>query len=357
MTYPQRIQRGYSLIELLIAMAIGVILIGGVIVTYLVQTQVYKITNSQASIQNAENAIAALVTPIVRTAGFLGCSTVDQAVTNSLNTGAPPPLGAATTPGIVAGYDASGTAGNGTMTLATRNPANDATLSDWTPILDSSLASMVQPGSDVIVLLGPVPNSQPAAVTPQIAAGSIALTIYGTTSLTVGSLAAVSDCSKSTIFNITGVTGSNIAHAAGAGPSGNAAAAFPVSYVSPQLIALQQTAFYVAQGLGGQSALMRATYVGGAWSPVPLVPGVQTLQVLYGTGANGVITQYVAASAVADWTAVYAVKLSFLIEGQLGSGGPSNPTAFSLLGTGVSTPQDGRLRRVYDLTIDLRNAS
>ena len=52
MTHRQRIQRGYSLIELLIAMAISIILIGGVIVTYLVQTQVYKITSSQASIQN-----------------------------------------------------------------------------------------------------------------------------------------------------------------------------------------------------------------------------------------------------------------------------------------------------------------
>lgn len=356
MRYRQRIQGGYSLIELLVAMAIGVILIGGVIVTYLVQTQVYKITNSQASIQNAENAIAALVTPVVRSAGFVGCATVNQAVTNSLNAGAPPPLGATTSPGILAGYDASGTASNGTLTLATRNPANNATLSDWTPNLHSSLASLIQTGSDVIVLLGPLPNSQPTAVT-QIVAASSTLTINGTASLTVGQLAAVSDCSKSTVFNITGVTGSSIAHAAGGGPSGNVVAALPVSYVSPQLIPLQQTAFFVAQGLGGQSALMRATYAGGAWTAAPLVPGVQTLQVLYGSGANGAITQYTAASAVVDWTQVYAVKLSFLIEGQLGSGGPNNPITFNLLGTSVSVPQDGRLRRVYELTINLRNAS
>lgn len=64
-------QRGFTLVELMVAVTIGLILIGAVIVVQSVQSQVYKSTNAQASIQDAENAIAALVTPAVRGAGFL----------------------------------------------------------------------------------------------------------------------------------------------------------------------------------------------------------------------------------------------------------------------------------------------
>lgn len=349
-------QGGYTLIELLVAMAIGLVLIGGVITAYLVQTQVYKVTNSQAAIQNAQNAIAVLLLPVIKSSGFLGCSTTDQTTTNNLNAGAPPPLGAATTPGMVVGYDASGSAGGGTLTLATRNPANNATLADWSPSLDATMVSLVQTGSDVLALLGPTPNSQPMAVTV-IAAGSSTLATYGPSTLVAGQLAAVSDCSKSTIFSATAVAGSNISHAVSAGTTGNASAAFSVSYLNPQLIPLQQTAFYVGQGLGGQSALMRAAYVGGAWTAMPLVPGVQNMQVMYGTGANGVVTQYVPASAVSSWLSVYSVRLAFLIEGQAGSGSANSPTAFDLLGTTVNVAQDGRLRRVYGVTVNLRNGS
>ena len=356
MKRPKPSQNGYTLVELLVAMAIGLVLIGGVITAYLVQTQVYKVTNSQAAIQNAENAIAVLVLPVIKSSGFLGCSTTDQPTTNTLNAGAPPPLGAATTPGMVFGYDASGTSGGGTLTLATRNPANDATLTDWSPSLDTSMASLVQTGSDVLALLGPAPNSQPMAVT-SIASGSDTLTTNGTSTLVVGQLAAVSDCSKSTIFSATGVAGSNVTHAASAGTTGNATAAISVLYVNPQLIPLQQTAFYVGQGLGGQSSLMRATYASGAWTATPLVPGVQNMQALYGTGSGGVVTQYVPASSVSNWLSVYSVRLAFLIEGQAGSGGPNSPTAFDLLGTTVSVTQDGRLRRVYGITVNLRNQS
>ena len=352
----QQICKGYSLIELLISMSIGVVLIGIIIVSYVVQNQVYKVTNSQAATQNAANAISALVTPLVRSVGFVGCSTTSQGLTISLNAGSPPPLGAAISPGMLVGYDASGTAGSGLLTLTTRNPANDTVLLNWSPILDPSLASLVQTGSDVLALLGPVPNSQPTAVT-QITAASTSLTVNASSGLVVGQLVAISDCSKSTIFNVTGISGNEIYHLSGAGPTANTVSTFPVNYLSPQLIPLQQSALYVAQGQGGQSALMRAVYKNNAWAALPLVPGVQTMQVLYGIGANGEITQYVPANAVTSWTSVYCLKLAFLIEGQPGSGGANTPTSFKLLGTTVNVPQDGRMRRVYELTIDLRNAS
>ena len=354
----QVLQRGYTLVELLVAMTIGIILIGAVIVVYVTQTQTYKATNSQAGTQNAENAIAALVTPVIRSAGFVGCSTIWQPFVSNLIAGGPPPVGALGTPSLLFGYDANGTAGAGTLTITQDNTANDSNAAHWTPNLDASLGSQVETGSDVLVVLGATPGSQPVAVT-SIAAGSTTLTVQNATGLAAGQLAALSDCGKTTVFQITGVAGTTLTHAAGGSALTNAAAALPVNFNSPLLIPIQQTAIYVAQGQGGQSVLTLSTYSGGAWVASPLVPGVETMQVLYGvdTNGDGVVDQYVPASAVTAATPVYSVRLAFLIEGQPGSASATNPTAFTVLGTTVNVPADTRLRRVYEMTINLRNAS
>ena len=117
------------------------------------------------------------------------------------------------------------------------------------------------------------------------------------------------------------------------------------------------TAFYVAQGAGDQSVLMRSIYQNGVWAEAPLIPGIDNLQVLYGIGTGTTITNYLPASSVTDWTKVGAIRLGFLIEGQKGTGTMASGTNFSVLGTAVSVPTDGRLRHVYEMTINLRNAS
>ena len=267
-------------------------------------------------------------------------------------------MGTLATPSLLAGYDASGTAGTGTLNLTQRNPANDSVVTHWTPNLHSTLASQVETGSDVLVVLGALPGSQPVAVTT-IAPAATTLTVQSASGLAAGQFAVVSDCGKATIFKITGVAGTTLTHAAGAAALENVTATLPVNFSLPLLIPIQQTAIYVAQGQGGQSVLKLATYSGGAWTASPLVPGVQTMQVLYGvdTNADGVVDKYVPASTLTAATPVYSVRLGFLIEGQPGSAGPTNPTQFTILGTTVNIPQDTRQRRVYEMTVNLRNAS
>ncbi|WP_240162473.1 PilW family protein [Glaciimonas sp. PAMC28666] len=348
---------GFSLIELLIAMTLGLFLVGAIISVYLAETQIYKSTNSQATIQNAENAIAGLVTPVIRSAGFNGCSSLAQSLSN-LTAGAPPPLGTLTSnSNAVFGYQGGGA----TLTIAQDNAANDVTASDWSPALDATLVGKVQAGSDVLVLLGAMPNTAPVGVTV-IPLGGTTMTLQNTTGLAVGQLGIVSDCLKSSIFQITAIAGNTITHAAGGGAVGtNSTSVLAVNYqLGALFVPLQQTAFYVAQGVGGdQSTLMRSTFSNGAWTNLSLVPGVEAMQVLYGIGTNNVLTQYVPASAVTDWTQVYSVRIGFLIQGQLGSATTSSatPAQFKVLNTTVTVPADGRLRHIYEITINLRNAA
>ena len=71
---------GFGLIELMIAMGLGLLVLAGVLVIFLAQRQAYQNSTSQALIQDADNALSAIITPVVRGAGFTGCSTIGNGV-------------------------------------------------------------------------------------------------------------------------------------------------------------------------------------------------------------------------------------------------------------------------------------
>lgn len=350
--YPKHPQ-GFSLVELMIAIVIGLLLSYAVMEIYVTQTQIYKTTNSQNLIQNTENAITNLLTPIIRSAGFLGCGSINTAISN-LNGGGSNPIGSLNAnPSLIMGYNAN----SSPITITQSNAANSSNASDWTPSLDPTLVGNIENSSDVLVVFGAVPASFPASVTA-IDSTNDSFTVQSTSgvSLSAGQFAALSDCTTSLVFLITGATGSTFSHTAGTGVYANGSSTFIVNYQpGAQFIPLQQTAFFVGQGQGGQSALMRGILTSSGWTIQPLVPGVEVMKVEYGIGSNGSISQYVTADAVTNWAQVYAVRLGFLIQGQIASG-TSNTTQYSVLSTTVNVPNDNRLRHVYEINIALRNA-
>ena len=345
-------QSGFSIIELMLGATLGLILSFAIIQIYLAQTQTYKTANSQALIQSIENAITNLVTPTIRATGFAGCGTIITAVSN-LNAGGPNPIGTVnTSPTMIMGYN------GGTQPISYHeNSANDASASDWSPALDSSLVGSVEKNSDVLIVLGPMPGSTPLGITA-LSSGSTSLTLQSTpsSSLSAGQLAAISDCGKTVVFAISSASGTTVSHIAGIGPLQNASGTFPVNFQPGAVfVPLQQTAFFVAQGIGGQSSLMRATLNGTSWTIQPLVPGVEIMKVQYGIGSGGIITQYVTADAVTNWAQVYAVRIGFIIAGQTASV-TATTTPLTLFNIPVTVPTDSRLRHVFEITINLRNA-
>lgn len=343
-------QQGFSLIEIMIAISISLLLSLAVIGVYMAQTQIYKTSTSQSMIQSGNNVIANIVSSFIRGAGFMGCSTIGSAMSN-LNSGGPNPLGSInTTPSMLQGYNG----GSSSITL-TANAANSGSAGDWSPALDASLVGMVEKGSDVLIILGANPSASPIGITNNASGSSF--NVVSTTGIVAGQYGVISDCSKTVLFRITAVTPTTITHASGAGALNNTTSSFPVGFpIGSQFMPMEQNAFFVAQGQGGQSTLMRATLNGTAWTVQPLVPGVDVMKVQYGIGANGVVTQYVPANAVTNWSQVYSVRLGFLIEGQAASG-ISNNTQFNVLDTVVTVPADNRIRHVFEMTIYLRNSS
>ena len=340
------------MVELMVATIISLILSLSVLEVYIAQTNSYRTTNSQGIIQNLQNAIGFLVTPVVRSAGFIGCGSMSTAVSN-LNAGGPNPLGNLnTSPSMVMGYN------GGSSSITTQaDPNNDTSSSNWTPALDTSLTGNVVRGSDVLVVLGSSPDSFPLTVST-IDTTTSALVLSGTFGVPIlnGQYAAVSDCVKTIIFNVTGVSGDTISHASGSGPLNNTNSAFSISFQpGSQFIPLQQTAFFVGRGPGGQAALMVARLNGASWTILPLIPGVETMKVQYGIGTNGRVSQYVSANAVTNWSQVYALRIGFLLAGKPGSG-YANTGPFMVLDTSVTAPSDTRIRQTYEISINLRNA-
>lgn len=357
---------GFSLVELMIALVIGLFLVGAATTVFVAQSSISKTTVSQAQIQNAENALSALITPIIRGAGFTGCSNLGEVIAN-LNTGGPALAllsAVATGPGPVAmitGYDALGTAGTGAVTVS-HNAANSSNSGDWSLPLEPTLLGFAQSGSDVLVVLGAVPGFNPVAVTTASTTSATSLALQNVNDLVAYQYAAVTDCAKTSIFQITSVAGNSVSHTTGTGVLTNASDYLPVPYAAAsQVVGLQLSALYVAHDqFGDQSNLMRATYQpqNGTWTQVKLVPGIDNLQILYGIGDGTSITNYLSANAVTDWTKVDAVRLAFLVEGEKGSAATvAAPSSYDLLGTSVSVPTDGRLRQKVEMTVNLRNAS
>ncbi len=373
--------QGFSLVELMVAIAIGLVILAGVITVFIAQRQVYGTATAQASIQNSENAIAAIVGPAVRGAGFTGCGSFATAGT-IINTSAGSLPYNFSSP--LFGYDA-------TASMSGLNAAGDSNTGDWSPALDSSLTGLPEAGSDVLAVGGELPGTIPVPVT-NIVGNSGQLTIQSqpfaspsTATVQPGMIGAVSDCAKSISFVIFSQAGANsnnliIHHDQGSGVGSNKQAGFAPNFPQgSQFVLLQQEVFYVGQGPGGQSALYGAVMMCGQWqslavlstgcskgngnnsgasAPQPLVPGVDNMQILYGIGSGGATQEWVPASQVTNWSQVYAVRMGFLVEGPLGSAPPGgNPTQWSVLGTTVTVPADTRLRHVYVMTQSIRNAT
>lgn len=381
----QKRQFGLSLIEMMISLAIALFLMAVGLGVYLQETNLYKTTGTQASIQSSQNAISALVSPVIRSAGFMGCSSLSNwnGTMYKLVAGGAPPLGNITStgefsnnpPASVYGYDALYSNAATPITI-NENAANDATATHWSPSLDATLAGLTEQGSDVLVVVGPVPGSQPVSVVTVQAGGlvlpaGLATSTFNSFAPNAGTWVAMSDCSKAYILQVT-LASPNLSYAAGSGAALTNVAGIgfpemgtlPVNNIFWQVIPLQQTAFFVAQGSNGQSALWTAvlgpnnTLVNAA----PLIPGVDNMQVLYGVsslGGSGV-QKYLRADQVTTanlWGAVHTIRIGFLLAGQPGSATSTTATATVLDATVNLSTSDTRLRHVFEIIINLRNAS
>ena len=351
-------QGGFSMVELMVAITVALLLTGAVISVFIGSRTAYQATAGVGEMADSGRFALNLIGESVHGAGYLSCNSATSNSSLSLVG-----TGFATNFGLgITGFEANGTAPGATIAL----PAAVGGAGNWTPALDGTITAATPgpfgvpvQGSDVLAVYSSVARVPPVYTTADVFAGVTTVPVTAPPPLapgmTANQYAAISDCTKSMIFQVAGVA-PNTVTLNNALPLGFAAGAL----VTP----LTTTVYYIGTGSDGDSSLWRLEQVNGAFTPPgpeELVPDVENMQVLYGIdpAGTGTASAYVTADQIGGFN-VISIQVALLVASPPGNKPVPPPPAFNLVGTPptqVTVPGDSRARQVFYATINLRNAS
>ena len=368
-------QRGLTLIELMISIAIGLVVVGAVTYLYVGTHGTYRSNEGLARIQEAGRFALDAITRDIRRAGALGCgSTLSVASGKPVQiNGAPAGLAVDQTTEI-AGY----------LVPATTPPPLTASPANWTLPTGPGVIPAYW-GGDVLQLQ--IGNGAPVRVTanPDLAAGTISVAgnaMPDDTSVKNfknGDYAVLANCSAAAIIRVSSTpavtrtsTALPFALAGGTIPvlSPPGTPAFSVD-TYPTLQHFDQITYYIgiipgtaATAPPGRPALYRYSPVTGAEE---LVENIEDMDVVYGigggTGAPVAITAFEhadTARANGDWAKVASIRVSLMAVGdQQGAAPPNQILLFRDTGASLTpapwTAPDTRLRQVFTATAAVRD--
>lgn len=362
-----RSQAGVTLVELMVALLLGLIITSGVIQIFISNRATYAFNEGLARIQeNGRSAIDAL-TYNVRMSGFLGCLSAATTVHNNLNSSTT--LAFNFEEGI-RGYEGDDSGVGAVIAPTVTNPANATAVGDWTPALPVLLGAI--PNSDVLVVRN-VSSSSNSLRSPFVSATKV-MALGAAANYQVGDIAVVSDCQKASVFQITnvadttagGVATFELSHVA-AGTPGNATPTWGTDQeysAGAQLMLAETWVYYVGARPGDgapalfQQRLQSSAGTVSALAPEELIEHVETMQITYGVDneLDGDVDSYVTADAVgANWNRVAAVRVGLVMRSPDEYGTELDERDYFVNGATFDPLDDRRIRQVFTTTIAIRN--
>ena len=360
----QKTQSGFSLLEMLLAMALGLIVVTGIVQLFIGNSQSAAVIGGQARLQENARFAFEFISRAARQAGYFGCIrdpetrvwgltglpqnlpeyNVDEPVGGLEATGGGWSPGLPTLPGGIAGNSIQG----GDIDVASIEDGTDVLIFRNLRQPVQKLAATLNPDQDPVIT---APNNNPG---------------FG-----VNEIVMVADCEQSAVFRVTGMNTaaneSTLVHDdASGGPSAffqNAVNVIPPTgpqiprsmsflnrpYQEDAVVgAIESTFFFIAESTRDNNvgdtplALWQKVGPGG---PVELIQGVQDMQVLYGidtTLTDNIPNpnRYVTADAVPDARQVVAIQVSLTVDS-----------------IDAVTEDNNVLTRTFSKTILVRNAN
>ena len=348
---------GMTLVELLVAMVVGMILLGGVYVSFVSSTTTNSMNEQLSRMQENGRFATEVLTRSIRMAGFRGCDTFGP-LTNTLKEQGTLPYN-------------HGVAIEGFNNVSAPLPAY-LTAASISPLL----------GTDVIIIRGNadndtvrvVKNNSSAQIFLEVTTQEPNACSDGTTRVSgicQGDILMITDCSKSRIFqagNIT-VTGGggtselNVTHPSSGTPgndptSWGGASAPPDERFGPdsEVVKYVTRTYFVQNNPAGVPALFEKENANPARE---IVEGIENMQIRYGedTTGNRAADVYVTADGVTDWDSVVSVRVGLLLRSPNDLlRGDIDTATYSVNGTDIDAPgDDRRLRMVMSTTTGIRN--
>jgi type IV pilus assembly protein PilW len=334
-----RPQQGVAITEVMISMAIGLILITGVVQLFISNQRTYTLTEGQARIQeNARFAVSTLSRDL-RMAGYMGCGNSNL---QRSATGTPQIY----VNNIVADPPANTAFGLGT----TMNGINNAAADDLPDII---------PGTDAITLSRASETS--AQLTGNLGSENANIQLSSNPGgWEKNDILFITDCRHADIFRATNqINGEGtvtIAHANGSNIDNRLSKAYGEDAM---VMSFLSSTYYVADSgrtnqAGEQIRSLYLIPINGV--RVELIEGVSDMQITYGENTDGDVTgtadTYVTANAVTDWSNVVSVRLALLVDSI--EDVTTEAQTYTFEGNNF-VADDRRLRRSFTTTISLRN--
>lgn len=333
--------RGFALIELMVAMTIGLFIIGGMVIAYTSSKQTYRVEEGLSRLQENGRFALETISRDIRMADYNGCFSSTGTPTNTLN---------------------SSTSFTYNFTVGIEG--NEATSgSVWAPTLDTTISGASPPplGDTDVITLRIARGSGVVPDTPYMNTNSADIHIGNAGALQQFDVVVIADCSGSSIFQITNINtsgaGNNIVHNTGIGTPGNTTSDLGKTYKNDaEILVLETVTYYIAPSAlsTGNNSLWRKS---GTKAPEELAEGVQDLQILYGEDTDIDLTanKYVKANSVTNMKNVMSVQISLLMS-TTDNNLVTSPQQYTYNGATV-TPgaTDRHLRKTFTTVVNLRN--
>lgn len=365
---------GLSLVELLIAMVLGLTLASGVVQVYVGNNTSERDREARQRMQENGRFAMNFLLREIRMAGYLGCSSnIDPADINVTIAGGAPAAFQPTTG--IQGWEAGGTDPGTVNNSADSVAVVSTTSAEWTTSSGSVISDFnAVPNSDIVRLWSATESpSEIVSINP----GASPVVRVEASSIAEDEFVMLSDCEGADIVQVCqksqGGGGSgeeNLILNTSCTP-GNITPVNITTGTGGQAVKLEGTLFYVGKRgdtAGNSPALFRRELGsdGAAGAAEELIEGVESMQLLYGVNldadALNSADSYLPADQVPDWSDVISLRVSLLMQ-SVEDGTVPSPQAYTFDGVSYdgggggngALPVDTRVRRIFTSTIALRN--
>ena len=355
-------QLGFTIIELMIALLLGLLLTTGIIKVYITTKDTYNLSENLSRLQESARFAMGYLTQDIRMAGFMPCRMTAN-MANTLNS----------TESFLDFFDRSIVGYEGGVSAFPSGFASVGT----------SPGDRVAGTDAVVILRG---DDEIYKIT-QHNPVSAQFKINDLHTLDDGDIALVCDGTDSAAFQITNVNSSNVTvvHNTGTGTPGNCSnllggngdctdpTGLKAHTYGPgaQLVKFRAVGYYIgvsASGAGRSLYRRRldidSSNTSATFASEELLDGIENMQVLYGENTDSDVEpeQFLTANNVTTWNNVIAVKVGLLAHTPDQINKINDTNSYNVAGTQIADASttithegDQRLRNVFNTTVKIRN--
>jgi type IV pilus assembly protein PilW len=358
-------QLGLSLVELMIALTLGLLLLGLVIQVFVSQRQTFSAGEALARVQENNRFVADLTREPARSLSLQGFCGGNARYLSHINLAAAAAPVLADPERVVAGWEYEGTGQEAEFTLSPDPTPGDG---NWLTTADigdlpEAVADRILPFSDALLIreLRLIPGRWPVGTDLNTAT----VTTNEDHGIPQCATVLLTNCARTDVFQNTS-SSLDVLERGGAGCSPNnlAASQWQFFYADDtQIYQVIPRIYFVGRNPAGEPSFYRASYLGSGDPEIEeLVEGVENLQVLYGysapapAGDGQRVNRWFTADEVPNWELIISVRLDAIVRSETQLGGAATALQFEV-GDGaiVTLPNDRLMRQPLSGTIALRN--